>query len=80
MYETIVHHVNAIWVAIGTSQLWFIFLKLPKFKFIIDCILLCTSYIVYSVDEGIVAGVAHGQPIETKEDHVYISVPVKEKY
>lgn len=43
-------------------------------------ILILSTYVVNSVDEGIVARVAHGQPVETKEEHVYVSVAAKEKY
>lgn len=35
------------------------------------------SYIINSVDEGIVATIAHCQPITTKPDNVDVSVPVR---
>jgi len=37
------------------------------------------SYIVDGVDEGIAAGVAHGQPVERKPHNVDIFVPARRK-
>ena len=39
--------------------------------------LLCLTYTINSVDEGIVTAVAHGQPMAAKEDYVDVSVAAK---
>jgi hypothetical protein len=37
------------------------------------------TYIVNAVDEGIVAAVAHGQPITTEPDDVDVAVPARDR-
>ena len=41
--------------------------------------LLCLTYTINSVDEGIVTAVAHSQPMATKEDYVDVSVAEKDE-
>jgi hypothetical protein len=36
------------------------------------------TYAVYAVDEGVVAGVAHGQPVEQEEEDVDVLEPAAE--
>ena len=38
------------------------------------------THTVYPVDEGIVAGVAHGQPVRTDVHNIYILVSRKKKH
>ena len=44
-----------------------------------DLGLLCLTYTINSVDEGIVTAVAHSQPMATKEDYVDVSVAEKDE-
>ena len=40
----------------------------------------CCTYAVDAVDEGVVAGVAHGQPVEQEEEDVDILKPDHESH
>lgn len=48
--------------------------KINRINKLIGSLHRLVTYIVNSVDEGIIAGIAHCQPVETEKQNVYVFV------